>query len=76
MAKTENIKLEGTVEETLGNGLFKIAIKMASGETHFVNCRCKGKMNVHNIKILLGDVVDIEVSPTDLSKGFITYRRK
>ena len=34
-----------------------------------------GKMRMHNIKILLGDRVEMEVSTYDLSKGRITRRR-
>jgi translation initiation factor IF-1 len=34
-----------------------------------------GKMRQHNIKILLGDTVEIEFSPYDLTRGRITRRR-
>jgi translation initiation factor IF-1 len=30
---------------------------------------------MHKIKVLLGDTVELEVSPYDLSKGRITRRR-
>lgn len=33
-----------------------------------------GKMKKHQIKILLGDTVDVELSVYDLSKGRIVYR--
>jgi translation initiation factor IF-1 len=33
-----------------------------------------GKMRTHNIRILLGDKVTVEMSPYDLTKGRITYR--
>jgi translation initiation factor IF-1 len=32
-------------------------------------------MRQHNIKILLGDTVELEFSPYDMSKGRITRRR-
>ena len=35
-----------------------------------------GKIRKHNINILQGDKVDIEISPYDLTKGRITYRYK
>jgi translation initiation factor IF-1 len=33
-------------------------------------------MRKNKIKIILGDIVDIEMSPYDLSKGRISYRYK
>ncbi|TET11927.1 translation initiation factor IF-1, partial [Candidatus Aerophobetes bacterium] len=35
-----------------------------------------GKMRMHYIKILPGDTVKVEISPYDLSRGRITYRKK
>lgn len=35
-----------------------------------------GKMRNYRIRILPGDVVDIEINPVDLTKGRITYRHK
>ena len=34
------------------------------------------KVQVNDIRILMGDRVDIELSPYDLTKGRITYRHK
>jgi translation initiation factor IF-1 len=34
-----------------------------------------GKMRQNGIKILLGDIVEVEFSPYDLSRGRITRRR-
>ena len=34
-----------------------------------------GKMRQHNIKVLLGDRVEIEFSPYDLTRGRIVRRR-
>ena len=35
-----------------------------------------GKLRQHNIKIIQGDIVDVEMTPYDLSKGRIVYRNK
>jgi translation initiation factor IF-1 len=35
-----------------------------------------GKMRMHYIKILPGDKVKVEISPYDLSRGRITFRKK
>ena len=43
---------------------------------HEVLAHVSGKMRMHFIKILPGDVVKLEISPYDLSRGRITYRNK
>nr|WP_308443330.1 translation initiation factor IF-1 [Metamycoplasma salivarium] len=35
-----------------------------------------GKMTLHNIKMIPGDIVDVELSPYDMTKGRIVYRQK
>ena len=46
------------------------------GDQHTVLAHVSGKMRMHFIKILPGDVVTLEMSPYDLSRGRITYRYK
>ena len=73
MAKTqENIILSGTVIEMLPNALFRIKLESEA----VILGHLSGKMRMHNISIRLGDKVDMEISPYDLSKGRITYRHK
>jgi translation initiation factor IF-1 len=43
---------------------------------HKLLAHISGKMRMHYIKILPGDSVKVEISPYDLSKGRITYRKK
>lgn len=43
---------------------------------HEVLARACGKMTLHHIRIRESDVVDLDLSPYDLTKGRITYRRK
>jgi len=43
---------------------------------HKVLAHISGKMRLHYIKILPGDKVTVELSPYDLTKGRITYRKK
>jgi len=43
---------------------------------HKVLAHISGKMRMHYIKILPGDRVKIEISPYDLSRGRITFRKK
>jgi translation initiation factor IF-1 len=43
---------------------------------HEVLAHISGKMRRHFIKITTGDKVTVEISPTDLTKGRITFREK
>ncbi len=72
MKKEEKIEVEGTVVEALPNALFRV--ELANG--HKVLAHISGKMRVHYIRILPGDKVIVELSPYDLSRGRIIYRKK
>ena len=71
MAK-EIITVDGVVKELLPNTMFRV--KLESG--HMVLAHISGKMRLHFIRILPGDTVTMEMSPYDLTKGRITYRKK
>lgn len=71
MAKEEAFKMDGKVIEILPNAMFRIDI----GEGRLVTGHISGRMRKNAIKIILGDIVEIEFSPYDLSKGRITRRR-
>lgn len=43
---------------------------------HKVLAHISGKMRMHYIKILPGDIVRVELSPYDLTRGRIIYRKK
>jgi translation initiation factor IF-1 len=72
MAKEDFIQMEGKVIETLPNTMFRV--ELANG--HIVTAHISGKMRKHYIRILTGDVVTVELTPYDLSKGRITYRAR
>lgn len=72
MAKEEGIKMDGVVAEVLPNAMFRV--KMNSSNA-IITGVISGKMRKHNIKILLGDTVEVEFSPYDLTRGRITRRR-
>ncbi len=71
MAK-DNIKVEGVVKELLPNTMFRVELDNG----HEILAHISGKMRLHFIRILPGDKVVVEMSPYDLSKGRITYRKK
>ena len=58
--------------EVLPNAMFRVLI---DGWENPIIGIISGKMRMNNIKILLGDRVEIEGSTYDLSKGRITRRR-
>jgi len=43
---------------------------------HKVLAHISGKMRMYYIKILRGDRVKVEISPYDLNRGRITFRKK
>lgn len=71
MAKEESIKFSGVVKEVLGNSLFRV--KLDNG--HEVTAHISGKLRKFTIKIIMGDNVDVEMTPYDLTKARIVYRR-
>ena len=74
MAKTDAIEVEGTVAAALPNAMFRVEIE-AGEEKHAVLCTISGKMRKYYIRILPGDKVLVEVSPYDLNRGRIIYRK-
>ncbi len=70
--KKDVIEAVGTVQEALPNAMFKV--KLDTG--HEVLAHISGKMRMYYIRILLGDRVQVELSPYDLTRGRITYRFK
>tara|TARA_Y100000034_G_scaffold6676_1_gene7351 strand:- start:10744 stop:10971 length:228 start_codon:yes stop_codon:yes gene_type:complete len=75
MAKEEAMTLTGKVVKVEKNG-FMVECSQEDGHTHLVRARLSGKLRKHFIRIVAGDIVDVEVSPYDLHMGRITYRRK
>ena len=71
MAKEDSIKIEGEVIDVLPNATFRIALESGSKVLGYIS----GKMRQNEIKILLGDLVEVEFSPYDLTKGRIVRRR-
>jgi translation initiation factor IF-1 len=71
MAK-DCIKFEGVVKELLPNTQFIVTLENG----HEVLAHVSGKMRQHFIRILPGDQVTVEISPYDLTKGRISYRKR
>lgn len=72
MAKEEGIKMDGVVQEVLPNAMFRVKINDTDA---LITGVISGRMRQNNIKILMGDTVEVEFSPYDLTRGRITRRR-
>lgn len=73
MAKDENIECTGVVLEALRDAQFRVQI---DDSDHMVLARISGKIRKNNIHIVPGDKVTLEMSPYDLSKGIIRFRKR
>ena len=71
MAKEDIIEVTGKVIEALPSGEFKVELE----NKHTVIAHVSGKIRMYNIRILPGDTVTMELSPYDLTRGRITYRK-
>ena len=67
----EVIQLEGKVVEALPSAQFRVELENG----HQIIAHVAGKMRKHYIKLVAGDSVTVEVTPYDLTKGRITYRK-
>jgi translation initiation factor IF-1 len=66
------IEVEGKVLEALPNAMF--IVELQNG--HQILAHISGKLRMNYIKILPGDTVAVELSPYDLTRGRITWRKK
>jgi translation initiation factor IF-1 len=72
MSKEDQLEVEGIVQETLPNAMFRVQLDNG----HIVTAHISGKMRKNYIRILTGDKVMVEMTPYDLSKGRIKFRNK
>ena len=71
MAKEEPIKLEGKIVDVLPNTMYRVKLNDFENPVLAV---LNGRMRQNNIKVLLGDAVELEFSPYDLTRGRSTRR--
>ncbi len=68
----EVIKMKGKVVEALPNTQFKVELENGLS----IIAHISGKMRKNYIRLVPADMVDVEMTPYDLTKGRITYRHK
>lgn len=72
MAKEETLEFGGTVIEKLPNAMFRVRLE----NDHEILATTAGKMRKFRIRVSVGDRVDIEMTPYDLTRGRIKFRHK
>jgi len=72
MPKRDAIEVEAKVIEPLPNAMFRVELENG----HKALVYLSGKMKMNFIKILPGDEVTVQLSPYDLTRGRIVYRKK
>lgn len=70
MAEKQFIEMRGTVSEGLPGGHFRVTLE----NDQEIIAHLSGKLRKFRIRILPGDMVKVEISPYDLTKGRITFR--
>jgi translation initiation factor IF-1 len=70
LAKEELLVLEGFVEEILPDGRFRVHLD----NDHRLIAYTAGKMRRYRIRTVVGDRVQVELTPYDLDKGRIIFR--
>jgi len=72
VAKDNFIEMSGKVLEDLPHGVFRVRIETGQNVLAYPS----GKMRMHYSKILPGDMVTVEISAYDLTRGRITHHAK
>ncbi len=72
MAKDDLVKIDGKVTNISGGGSYRIMLDNGTE----INGKLCGKMKKFSIKIVVGDRVNIGISPYDPTHGLILLRHK
>jgi translation initiation factor IF-1 len=71
--KEEAITIDGVIKKIERGDNF--VVEIANENKSLVICKPSGRMRQNHIRLVIEDRVVVEVSPYDLSKGRITYRK-
>jgi translation initiation factor IF-1 len=71
--KEEKIEVNGEVVEALRSGNYRVLLENGG---HEVLAYTAGRMRKYRIRIVTGDMVRVELSPYDLTRGRIVYRQR
>ena len=71
-AESDGLVMQGVVKEALPNTQFLVELENG----HRVIGYLSGRMRKNYIRVALGDVVSVEMSPYDLSRGRVIFRER
>jgi len=69
----DTIAVEGVILDEQRGGLFRVEALVGTARRE-VLAKASGRLIQHRIRIVAGDLVTVELSPYDLSRGRITHR--
>ena len=72
MAKEDILTLDGQIDEILPDGRFRVRLE----NEHSIIAYTAGKMRRFRIRSVVGDRVQVEMTPYDLEKGRIVFRER
>lgn len=70
LSRNDLIQLQGVIIKALGGGTMEIECD----NDMTIRGVLSGRMKKHRIKVMVGDRVQVSVSPYDTSHGLITFR--
>jgi len=73
--ESDSIQFDAKVIKALPNAQFLVEAN-TGGTKHEVLAHISGKMRKNFIRIVPGDIVTVEVSPYDFTRGRIVYRQR
>lgn len=74
--QSDVIEAEGIVEECLPNAMFRVRlIEGPFPKDHQIFAHAGGRLKKYSIRVIVGDEVTVEISPYDLTKGRIVFRK-
>lgn len=70
MSKEDMLILDGLVDEVLPDGRFRVRLD----NDHSIVAYTAGRMRRYRIRTVVGDRVQVEMTPYDLEKGRLIFR--
>lgn len=71
--KEDNINVNGIVTKQLKGAMYIVSVQ-AGENVQDIMCSISGKLRINKVKIVVGDRVNISISPYDTTRGYITWR--
>jgi translation initiation factor IF-1 len=72
LAKEDLMTLDGQIDEILPDGRFRVLLE----NDHRIIAYTAGRMRRNRIRSVVGDKVQVEMTPYDLDKGRIIFRER